>query len=82
MKGMFAIMKNKEEKKEIEKPIIVVLRETEESIVNSINSSKLPNFILRPMIEKIYNQIVQNEVNEYNLSKEQYEEQLKEKEAK
>lgn len=41
----------------IEKPLIMILGETEEKIVRSINESNLPAFILKPMLERILNQI-------------------------
>lgn len=59
--------------KEIEKPTILKIKEVEEEIVKIINNSKLPAFILKPIIEKILRQIeileeqeLINETNNYN----------------
>ena len=48
----------------MDKPIILKIKDTEESIINTINKSELPAFLLRPIVEKIFNQLVQNEKNE------------------
>ena len=46
-----------ENKTKIQKPIIIVLNETEEKIVEVLNESSLPAFIIKPMLEKILNQV-------------------------
>ena len=46
-----------ENKTKIQKPIIIVLNETEEKIVEVLNGSSLPAFIIKPMLEKILNQV-------------------------
>lgn len=57
----------------IEKPTILKIKEAEKEIVKIINNSKLPAFILKPIIEKILRQIeileeqeLINETNNYN----------------
>lgn len=57
----------------IEKPTILKIKEAEEEIIKIINNSKLPAFILKPIIEKILRQIeileeqeLINETNNYN----------------
>ena len=59
--------------KEIKKPTILKLKETEEKLIQVINNSELPSFILKPIIEKILKQIELleeqefiNETNNYN----------------
>lgn len=48
----------------IEKPLIMILGETEEKIVSIINETNLPAFILKPMLERILNQIQNLEQHE------------------
>ena len=48
----------------IEKPLIMILGETEEKIVGIINETNLPAFILKPMLERILNQIQNLEQHE------------------
>lgn len=62
----------------MEKPLVLKLRETEEQIVKIINESKVPNFVLKNSIEKIYNQIITLEQKEYEIAKQDYEKSLKE----
>lgn len=59
--------------KEIKKPTIIKLKETEEKLVEDINNSELPSFILKPIIERILKQVelleqqeLINETNNYN----------------
>ena len=58
----------------IEKPIILKLKELEEEIIKLINSSEIPAFILKPMIEKICRQLEILEEQEYLKEKENYKE--------
>ena len=55
--------------------IIMKERETKEKIVDVINQSNLPAFILKPMIKDLFEQISQ-------LEEQQYQEALKLKEEK
>jgi hypothetical protein len=48
----------------MDKPVILKIKDTEESLINAINKSELPAFLLRPIVEKIFNQLVQTEKNE------------------
>ena len=50
--------------KEIKKPTILQLKETEDAIVNIINSSGLPAFILRRFVDKILRQLEELEQRE------------------
>lgn len=48
-----------------EKPIIIKLRETENEIVKIINDCNIPAFILKPVFERILNQLQILEQQEY-----------------
>lgn len=61
------------------KPIILKLKDFEEKVVNLINESELPAFMVRPAIEKIYNQILMNEQKEVNTALEQFNDKKGEK---
>lgn len=63
----------------MEKPTILKLREAEESIINLINSSGLPVFVLKPSIEKICRQLEILEEQEFQKEKEIYEKNNKSK---
>lgn len=65
----------------MEKPINLKAVELENDIVKLINDSKLPAFILKPIVERVYNQINQLEQLQLEDSKVEYEKSLK-KEAK
>lgn len=55
----------------MEKPFTVRIKELEEKLIEEINSSKLPVYVLKNEIEKIYaelNRIDEEEINKYNES--------------
>lgn len=55
----------------MEKPFTIRIKELEEKLIEEINSSKLPVYILKNEIEKIYaelNRIDDEEINKYNES--------------
>lgn len=55
----------------MEKPFTVRIKELEEKLIEEINSSKLPVYVLKSEIEKIYaelNRIDEEEINKYNES--------------
>lgn len=55
----------------MEKPFTIRIKELEEKLIEEINSSKLPVYILKNEIEKIYaelNRIDEEEINKYNES--------------
>ena len=58
----------------MDKPVILKIKDTEESLINAINKSELPAFLLRPIVEKIFNQLVQNEKNEVTTAMMQFNE--------
>lgn len=66
----------------MQKPTSMIVKETKEKIVNDLNESKLPMFVLEPIIKDIYEQIVQAKNQEYEMEKQAYEKSLKEKEDK
>lgn len=59
----------------MEKPIELSVRELKEDIVKIINDYKLPPFIIRPIIQEIYNSVVNMEQQNYEQAKENYEKQ-------
>lgn len=65
----------------IEKPIILKLKELEEEIIKLINSSEIPAFILKPMFEKLLNQLQIIEQEELESETKKYNEQLQKKES-
>lgn len=58
----------------MEKPTILKLKETESQIIEILNMSEIPAFVLKPMIEKIYRELEVLEQQEYEKEKEKYEE--------
>lgn len=59
------------------KPITMIIDETKSTIVNTINNSKLPAFILETIIKDIYMEVNQLAIQQANLEKQKYEEELK-----
>lgn len=55
----------------MEKPFTIRIKELEEKLIEEINFSKLPAYVLKNEIEKIYaelNRIDEEEINKYNES--------------
>lgn len=55
----------------MEKPFTIRIKELEEKLIEEINSSNLPVYVLKNEIEKIYaelNRIDEEEINKYNES--------------
>lgn len=68
----------------MEKPFTIRIKEFSEKLIEEINSSKLPVYVLKTEIEKIYaelNRIDEEEINKYNesLSNENNQKKLKER---
>lgn len=63
------------------KPLILKKKELEENLVKLINESEVPAFIILPIIEKINNQLIDLDKEDYLKTKEEYEKSLMEKEA-
>lgn len=64
----------------MEKPIELVIRETRESIVKILNDSKLPSFIVKPIMKDLYMEITNLEESQYQAAKRKYEDSLEESE--
>ena len=54
-----------------DRPFVLKVKEAENRIVATINNSQLPAFIMKPIIEKIYNQLIELEHKEYAISLEE-----------
>ena len=62
----------------MDKPITLVMEETKLSIINIINDSKLPIYIIEPIIKGLYNEISQLSL-QFSLSeKEKYQKSIEE----
>ena len=59
------------------KPVTMIIDETKNTIVNAVNNSQLPAFILETIIKDIYIEINQMAIQQANLEKQKYEEELK-----
>lgn len=58
------------------KPMILVKEELNQKIIELINGSQLPPFIVEPVLTNILAQVREAVVNEYNAEKSKYEEAL------
>ena len=65
-------MKDKENKQETAKPIIILKKEFEESITHSINNSNLPAFIIEPILADLLSQTRKVAQLEYEETLKQY----------
>lgn len=63
----------------MEKPAILKYKETEEKLLEIINKSELPAFVLLRIIEKLYNELALIEQNDFSLAKQNYEEEMPKK---
>lgn len=64
------------------KPANLLVEETKENIVKTINESGLPPFLVEPILKDLYNQINILKQQELEQSKKQYEDSLKQEEKK
>lgn len=64
------------------KPANLIVEETKENIVKTINESGLPPFLVEPILKDLYNQINILKQQELEQSKKQYEDSLKQEEKK
>lgn len=64
------------------KPANLIVEETKENIVKTINESGLPPFLVEPILKDLYNQISILKQQELEQSKKQYEDSLKQEEKK
>lgn len=60
--------------------IILKERQVREQIVKTINDSKLPAFILKPIFKDFYDQLNNLEAQQYNMAKENAEKKKEKKE--
>lgn len=64
------------------KPANLIVEETKENIVKTINESGLPPFLVEPILKDLYNQISILKQQELEQSKKQYEDSLKQEKEK
>ena len=64
------------------KPANLIVEETKENIVKTINESGLPPFLVEPILKDLYNQINILKQQELEQSKKQYEDSLKQEKEK
>jgi len=62
----------------MEKPITMVVDETRQSLIKTINESNLPPFIIEMMLKDIYTEVNQLSINVSTREKEQYLQSLQE----
>lgn len=67
----------KMDKSQVVKPITVVREEFVAALSNLINTSKLPPFVIEPILKDMYNDIKLLARRQYEQDKEQYESMLK-----
>ena len=59
-----------------DRPLVLKVKEAENRIIATINNSHLPAFIMKPIIEKVYNQLINLEQEEYALALEKERKEL------
>ena len=64
------------------KPTNLIVEETKENIVKTINESGLPPFLLEPVLKDLYNQISILKQQELEKSKQEYENSLNQEKEK
>ena len=64
------------------KPANLIVEETKENIVKTINESGLPPFLLEPVLKDLYNQVSILKQQELEKSKREWEESLKKEKEK
>lgn len=60
----------------IAKPVTLVRRELIDKLVEVINESQLPMFVITPILENLLDEVKSVEQEEYETDKAQYEQQL------
>jgi hypothetical protein len=63
------------------KPFTLQVQETEEQLVNTINKSNLPAYVLKVILKGLYQQVEQLEIDEIETYKQQQEKKPKKKES-
>ena len=64
----------------IEKPMIIKKQEFMENVVNLVNQSGLPHFVMEPILQNILNAVHMGIEQEYQNAKSEYEAALKKEE--
>lgn len=64
----------------IEKPMIIKKKEFAENVVNLVNQSGLPHFIMEPILQDVLNAVHIGIEQEYQTAKSEYEAALKKEE--
>lgn len=59
-----------------DRPLVLKVKEAENRLIATINNSQLPAFIMKPIIEKVYNQLINLEQEEYALALEKERKEL------
>ena len=67
-------------KSNFEKPITVVRQEFIDGLINHVNNSSLPLFVIEPILRDIYMEVKAMSQKQYESEKMQYENSLKEME--
>lgn len=65
------------ENQNMQKPLILLRQDFYDNIVNTINSSGLPAFIIEPILKELLGQTQESMKNEYNLNLKWYNENKK-----
>jgi hypothetical protein len=68
--------------KESTKPVLVARQELADGIVELINKSELPLFVVQPLIENLAKSIQNAVQRQYEMEKQEYETSLKDNDAK
>ena len=63
------------------KPFTLQVQETQQEIVNTINKSNLPAYVLKIILKELYQQVEQLELNEIETYKQTQEKKPKKKES-
>ena len=68
--------------KNIQKPIILKIKELGNQIIELINNSELPAFFLIRIVEKVYKELQPLELQELKLAQEEYDKPKEKKEGR
>lgn len=72
---------NRFRRKNMEKPISIVIEEARQTIASAVNSVNLPPVLLEPIIKDVYNEVRQAEIRQYQLDKVEYNKYLQEEKS-
>lgn len=56
----------------MEKPTSLVILDLKQKIVDDINGSKLPIYIIKPIVKEIYDRVIEQDVIQMQKDKEEY----------